>query len=344
MSGFEILGVWVAIALTFMLLSFLYDDNPIYKLAEHIFLGVSIGVATLEAYYGNFRPHLIDKFRQLFDWSSLTWNMGAEGDPHTTFSFIAVPTGLHEQAFGTHIHLWLYFIPLVLVILLFSKLDPKRSWLARIPISILVAAYAGVKLTGDANGNLMKQVAQSMPDLRKIFAENLHEGTETTIKVFRPSEGFVPETVVGTCTDTLQSWYNGIWCLSNDGDGIFSSLVLVIGLICSLIYFYFGSHDRGIIKTAGQVGIWTLMVAFGASFGFTVMGRISLAIGRAEVLLGYNLLPEQSAQVHPQIASVVLGLAVVAGLVVWRIRNPLAPSDDSGPPPGPPKAAQGRDG
>jgi hypothetical protein len=32
------------------------------------------------------------------------------------------------------------------------------------------------------------------------------------------------------------------------------------------------------------VGIWVLMVAFGASFGYTVMARISLLIGRVEFL------------------------------------------------------------
>jgi hypothetical protein len=34
-----------------------------------------------------------------------------------------------------------------------------------------------------------------------------------------------------------------------------------------------------------RIGIWFLMVAFGASFGYTVMARISLLIGRMYFLL-----------------------------------------------------------
>jgi hypothetical protein len=37
-------------------------------------------------------------------------------------------------------------------------------------------------------------------------------------------------------------------------------------------------------KFAG-IGIWFIMVAFGASFGYTVMARISLLIGRMQFLL-----------------------------------------------------------
>ncbi|MBC7286752.1 MAG: hypothetical protein H5T86_01665 [Armatimonadetes bacterium] len=35
---------------------------------------------------------------------------------------------------------------------------------------------------------------------------------------------------------------------------------------------------------ASRVGIWFLMVAFGAGFGNTVMARLSLLIGRIEFL------------------------------------------------------------
>jgi len=34
-----------------------------------------------------------------------------------------------------------------------------------------------------------------------------------------------------------------------------------------------------------KVGIWFLMVSFGASFGYTIMGRLSLLIGRVQFLL-----------------------------------------------------------
>jgi hypothetical protein len=37
------LGVWVAAALTLCIFSFLYRDNPFYRFAEHLFVGVSAG-------------------------------------------------------------------------------------------------------------------------------------------------------------------------------------------------------------------------------------------------------------------------------------------------------------
>ena len=36
-------GIWVGAALTLCIFSFLYKDNPFYKFAEHLFVGVSAG-------------------------------------------------------------------------------------------------------------------------------------------------------------------------------------------------------------------------------------------------------------------------------------------------------------
>ena len=51
-------GYWLGIFLTFCILSFLYKDNPIYKLAEHLFVGVSIGYVVINEYYNTLRPKL----------------------------------------------------------------------------------------------------------------------------------------------------------------------------------------------------------------------------------------------------------------------------------------------
>ena len=67
-----------------------------------------------------------------------------------------------------------------------------------------------------------------------------------------------------------------------------------------------------------RFGVMVLMLSFGASFGFTVMGRISLAIGRAQELLGDDRPAIQAEQISPGVASLV-SLAIVIGfLVVWR--------------------------
>ena len=66
----------------------------------------------------------------------------------------------------------------------------------------------------------------------------------------------------------------------------FSNLVLFVGVICGLIYFFFSREHTGVLKPASRIGIWVLMVTFGASFGYTVMARISLLTGRVQYLLG----------------------------------------------------------
>ena len=63
------------------------------------------------------------------------------------------------------------------------------------------------------------------------------------------------------------------------------------------------------------------MLSFGASFGYTVMGRISLAIGRAQEMLGLSRPAIQVEQIHPRIATAVCFVLVVGFLVVWRLRT-----------------------
>ncbi|MBK8233658.1 MAG: hypothetical protein IPK72_24555 [Candidatus Eisenbacteria bacterium] len=63
-----------------------------------------------------------------------------------------------------------------------------------------------------------------------------------------------------------------------------SHIVLFLGVICGLIYFFFSREHTGIFKPASRIGIWVLMVTFGASFGYTVMARISLLTGRVQYL------------------------------------------------------------
>lgn len=61
-------------------------------------------------------------------------------------------------------------------------------------------------------------------------------------------------------------------------------LILFLGVFCGLVYFFFSREHRGILKPASRLGIWILMVTFGASFGYTVMARVSLLTGRVQYL------------------------------------------------------------
>jgi len=62
-------------------------------------------------------------------------------------------------------------------------------------------------------------------------------------------------------------------------------VLVVIGVITTLVYFYFSKEHKGFLGGTARVGIWFIMIAFGAHFGYTVMGRISLLIGRIQFLV-----------------------------------------------------------
>jgi hypothetical protein len=260
LATIEIIGAWISIFLTLCILSFLYEDNPIYKLAEHLFLGVSIGIAITEIWWGTLWPNLVQPL-----WNAANALVGSgELRPSDVFKIV----------------------PFAMAVMLFMKLNRgKYSWLARIPIAFIVAAYAGVKLTGEANGNLMTQVAQSMPNLADDWAKY------------------------------------GFWDWSADGAGVFSSIVLVVGLSACLLHFYFSAPHNKAMQWVSRFGVLMLMLSFGASFGYTVMGRISLAIGRAQEMLGLDKAPEAVEQIHPRVASLVCLVAVVLFLAIWQKRR-----------------------
>jgi len=64
------------------------------------------------------------------------------------------------------------------------------------------------------------------------------------------------------------------------------NIVLIVGTFCGLIYFFFSKEHKGAFGGLARVGIWFLMITFGASFGYTVMSRMSLLIGRMDYIFG----------------------------------------------------------
>jgi hypothetical protein len=62
--------------------------------------------------------------------------------------------------------------------------------------------------------------------------------------------------------------------------------VLVLGTVGTLVYFFFTTERKGVLGAGVSVGKWVMMVAFGSAFGNTVMGRVSLFLGRIQFLLG----------------------------------------------------------
>ncbi|HUQ06236.1 MAG TPA: helix-hairpin-helix domain-containing protein [Kofleriaceae bacterium] len=312
----DVVGYWLGIFLTFAILSFLYKDNPFYKLAEHIFIGISIGYLVVLQYNDNIDPKLVDAVQE--------------------------KTGLALAA---------RMVAVVLVVMLFVKAVSRRfHWVGRYPIAFVVAFFAGLQVNAVAQAELgaqMRFAAQSLdaektdlntaatdaltqlPGMSPLIAEKwIAERTQkpfTSVDdaIARPSlspaerEGLSGERgqLVGldaraAATKGERNWF-----------GVFSNILLLLGLLTSLVYFYFSVAHKGAIGKVSRVGVWVLMIGFGASFGLTVQGRLSLAIGRAYSVLGRTVNPADAEQIDGPYVSLVSLAIVGIGLAVWEFRR-----------------------
>jgi hypothetical protein len=71
-----------------------------------------------------------------------------------------------------------------------------------------------------------------------------------------------------------------------DGAGL-SSLLIIIGVLSALVYFFFSAAHKGTMGVISKLGIYIIMIGFGAGFGMTVMGRVALLVQRVIFLKGY---------------------------------------------------------
>jgi hypothetical protein len=62
------------------------------------------------------------------------------------------------------------------------------------------------------------------------------------------------------------------------------NLIILVGVLSTLVYFYFSKEHKGLLGVSARVGIWFIMIAFGAHFGYTVMARVSLLIGQVNFI------------------------------------------------------------
>jgi hypothetical protein len=243
-----VLAIWIKVALTLIILSFLYRDNPLYKLAEHLFVGLGTGYFIIQQYRGTFVPNLWTPFTQ-----ALTGRTDATGSTLAWDFALAVPF-----AFG---------------VMFFFKFANRTSWMARWPMAVVIGTFAGLAVIGFAQGDLIKQTqANLLPLLREGAWQNL------------------------TAQPSLAAFFQLIW-----------NPVLIVGVLSALVYFFFSTPHTGVTGRVATLGIWFLMMSFGASYGSTVMTRISLFLERAT-----STIVEETAK------TVWLAIVLVAVLVVWR--------------------------
>ncbi len=219
------LGVWVAALFTLCILSYLYRDNPLYRFAEAVIVGVSAAYYMVVALWTTLVPNLLGKL-----WPGIV-------------QATAMP-GLSAER---EEYWWLYFVPLVLGIMLLWRLSPKGAWIARWPLAFIVGTTSGVRLIGYLEADFLSQIRATMLPLVAMKADASGE------------------------------------IVFNLGESIRNALI-VFGVISALVYFLFSVEHKGVIGRIARAGTWTLMICFGAAFGYTVMGRIALLAIRFEFL------------------------------------------------------------
>jgi hypothetical protein len=67
-----------------------------------------------------------------------------------------------------------------------------------------------------------------------------------------------------------------------------NAVIILVGVSTVLFYFFFSIEHSGPGKIVARTGIVFLMIAFGAAFGYTVMARMSLLIGRLTDLIEFS--------------------------------------------------------
>jgi len=188
-------GTLIAAILTLFIFSFLYRDNPFYKFAEYLLVGISVG-------------YLIVISIKTIVLPKLYYPIFRQGD-------------------------LLYLIPGILGIFMFLRFFPKLSWLSRISMALIIGAGAGVSIPAVLQAQIYTQMKASM-------------GSYTSV----------------------------------------NNIIVTLAVITTLSYFFFSREHKGVLGFSAKIGIFFMMVFFGATFGYTVMSRVTLLIGRAQFLLG----------------------------------------------------------
>lgn len=208
--------------LTLCTFSFLYKDNPFYKFAEHLVVGVSAGYFALVLWHQILIPNLFARLND-GDWYLLWLNSS---------------------------QLW-YLIPALLGVMMWTRFSRKYSWISRWPIALYMGIAAGMAVPREMHARVIEQMHSAMlniVDINNIFGNSVF--------------------------DTV----SGI-----------AKIIVFVGTLSALFYFFFSKEHTGLFKGVSRFGIWILMIGFGASFGYTVMGRISLFVQRIQVLRDWSV-------------------------------------------------------
>jgi hypothetical protein len=131
----------------------------------------------------------------------------------------------------------------------------------------------------------------------------------------------------------------GVWEWTGGSTGMvgLNSLIVIIGTITALTFFFFTWEHKGVLGISTKIGRYVLMATFGASYGSTVMARISLFIGRLRFLFEGSYTDEAGWLVN---AWYILPIAIICTIIValWLRSRPEEKHAEPAPKPEKPKS------
>lgn len=210
------IGAWVATGLTLFIFSFLYKDNPLFKLAEHLYVGVSVGYTIVKA-YDTVIVHLIVK--PIFEQGEMS-----------------------------------LLIPVAIGFLMLTRYVPKAAWLSRYAFAFIVGVGSGLAIPRTISSFILKQIEDTV---RPVLSLAGSDGVAFSMNLLNPASNL-------------------------------NAVIILIGVSSVLFYFFFSIEHSGPGRVVARTGIVFLMISFGAAFGYTVMARMSLLIGRLTDLIEFS--------------------------------------------------------
>ncbi len=236
-----VLGAWVATGLTLFIFSFLYKDNALFKLAEHLYVGVSVGYTIVKA-YDTVIVHLIVK--PIFE----------QGE-------------------------YALLIPVAIGLLMLTRYVPKAAWLSRYAFAFIVGVGSGLAIPRTISSFILRQVEDTVRPLLSLAGG---DGVTFSMNLLNPSSSI-------------------------------NVIIILIGVSSVLFYFFFSIEHSGPGKIVARTGVIFLMIAFGAAFGYTVMARMSLLIGRLTDLIEFS----DASYGNPTLWLAILTIGALVALS-WR--------------------------
>lgn len=129
-------GIWTAALATLFIFSFLYKDNPLYKVAESVLVGVSAAYWMVVSFWTVIIPNLVGELAPGWTRSWASPGLPAVREPDW----------------------WITLVPLTLSVMLLMRLLPKGGWIARWPLAFVIGTTAGLRLVSFLQADFLGQV------------------------------------------------------------------------------------------------------------------------------------------------------------------------------------------